>query len=51
MYVTHKPEDHKGRKPNSQKTTVGATQVTDGAAKKEDKSNGVATLQLQSKLK
>ena len=47
MYVTHKPEDHKRKMPNYQKTNVAATQVTNGAAKKGDKSNGVATLQLQ----
>ena len=47
MYVTHKPEDHKGKRPNDQKTPVAATQGTDGAAKEEDKSNGAATLQLK----
>ena len=47
MYVTHKPEYHKGKWPNAQRTTVAATQGTDGADKKEDKSNGAATLQLK----
>ena len=51
MYVPHNPEDHKGKRPNAQRTTVAATQGTNGAAKKEDKSNGTATLQLQSNLK
>ena len=32
MYVTHKPEDHKGKRPNAQNTTVADTQGTDGAA-------------------
>ena len=47
IYVTHKPKDHKRKIPNSQRTTVAATQGTDGAAKKEDKSNGASTLKLQ----
>ena len=51
MYVIHKPEYHKGNSPNAQTTTVVATLGNYGAAKKEDKSNGAATLQLQSKLK
>ena len=34
MYVTHKPEELKGKRPNYQKTTVAATQGTDGTAKK-----------------
>ena len=34
MYVTHKPEELKGKRPNAQKTTVAATQGTDGTAKK-----------------
>ena len=51
MYVTHKPEDHKRKMPNAQKDNVAATQGTDVAAKKDDKSNGATTLQLYSKLK
>ena len=45
MYVTQKPEDHKGKRPNAQKTAVAATQGTNGASKKEDKSNVTPTLQ------
>ena len=51
MYVTHKTREHKGKRPNAQKTTVADTQGNNGVAKKEDKSNGASTLQLQSKLK
>ena len=36
IYVTHKPKDHKRKIPNSQRTTVEATQGTDGAANKKD---------------
>ena len=51
MYVTHNPEEHKGKRANVQKTTVAATQGTNGTAKNQYKANGAATLQLQSKLK